>query len=120
MNDEVKPVSVALDVNAIMEAAREEVTTSLVNDVKRQLTYTVGQQLAAEITPVVREFVKAQIVPELQALLLEQKGVILAAAAEAATVIGQGVAEKLVKQASETLASSYTRGKVIDAIFGKS
>ncbi len=112
-------MAIELDVNQIMEAARSEVTNAVIEDVKRQLSYTISNQLAEEIAPVVREFVKAQIVPELQAQLFEQKGVILEAATQAAVVIGQGVAEKLVKQATEAMNNSYSRTKIIEAILGK-
>lgn len=108
-----------IDVNQLMEAARAEVTQSVVEDVKRRLSYTVSSQLAEEIAPVIREFVKKEIVPELQAQLFEQKGVVLAGAVQAAALIGQGVADKLVKQATDALANSYSRTKIIEAIMGK-
>ena len=110
---------IELDVSQIVEAARAEVNTAIIEDVKRRLSWTVGNELAEQIAPVVKTFVQTEIVPELSAMLFEQKGVILEAATQAAVVIGQGVAEKLVKQAADAMNNGYSRNRIIEAILGK-
>ena len=112
-------MAIELDVSQIVEAARAEVNAAVIDDVKRRLSWTVGNELAEQIAPIVKEFVKTEIVPELSALLFEQKGVIMDAATQAAVVIGQGVAERLVKQATEAMNNGYSRSKIIEAILGK-
>jgi Na+-transporting methylmalonyl-CoA/oxaloacetate decarboxylase beta subunit len=109
----------SIDVTQIIDAARDEVTKAAITEVKQQLQWTVGRRLAEEINPIVVEFVKAEIVPDLKALLFEQKSVILEAAAQAAVIIGTAVAEQLTADAAKAMNNGYSRGKIIDAIFGK-
>lgn len=122
MKTETESVTVQgikFDVQSLLEEARSQIATAIVADAKNQLSWTVGRQLAEEIQPLVKQFVTEEIVPELQALLFEQKSVILEAAVQAAVLVGESVAKKLVTDAQNAMASNYQRTKIMEAIFGK-
>ena len=114
MSDEIK-----IDVQSLLEESRGQVVAAIVDDAKRRLSWTIGNQIAEEVQPVVKQFVADEILPELRAQLLEQKAVIIEAAAQAAIAIGESVAKALVAQAISTTSDSYKRGKIMDAIFGR-
>lgn len=110
---------IQFDVQSMLEEGRSQVVAAIVADARQRLSWTVGSQIAEQVQPVVKQFVADEIVPELRAQLLEQKGVILEAATQAAIAIGESVAKTLVQQALSTVNNSYTRGKILDAIFGR-
>lgn len=114
MGDEIK-----FDVQSLLDEGREQIVSAIVADAKSRLSWTVGNQLAEAIQPVVKQFIADEIIPELRAQLLEQKGVIIEAAAQAAVAIGESVAKSLVSQAMSNANDSYKRGKIMDAIFGR-
>ena len=114
MSDEIK-----IDVQSLLEESRGQVVAAIVDDAKRRLPWTIGNQIAEEVQPVVKQFVADEILPELRAQLLEQKAVIVEAAAQAAVAIGESVAKTLVAQAMSNANDSYKRGKIMDAIFGR-
>ena len=114
MNDEIM-----FDVQSLLEESRGQIAAAIVADAKSQLSWTVGRQLAEEIQPLIKEFVAKEIVPELQTRLLEQKSVILEAAAQTAVTVGESVAKRLIADAQNALQSNYQRTKIMEALFGK-
>ena len=114
MSEEIK-----FDVQSLLDEGREQIVAAIVSDAKQRLSWTVGSQLAEAIQPVIKQFIADEIIPELRAQLLEQKAVIVEAAAQAAVAIGESVAKTLVAQAMSNANDSYKRGKIMDAIFGR-
>ena len=110
---------IQFDVQSLLAESHGQVVAAIVADAKQRLSWTVGNQLAEQVQPIVKQFVADEILPELRGQLLEQKGVIIEAATQAAIVIGESVAKALVAQATSSANDSYKRGKIMDAIFGR-
>ena len=110
---------IQFDVQSLLDESRGQVVAAIVEDAKGRLSWTVGNQIAEQVQPIVKQFVADEILPELRVQLLEQKAVIVEAAAQAAVVIGESVAKALVAQAVSNATDSYKRGKIMDAIFGR-
>lgn len=111
--------NIQFDVQSMLDESRSQVVAAIVDDARRRLSWTVGEQIAEQVKPVVKQFVADEILPELRAQLVEQKGVILEAAVQAAIVIGESVAKSLIAQATQSANDSYRRSKIMDAIFGR-
>lgn len=110
---------IKFDVQALLEESRGQLVSAIVADAKQRLSWTVGTQLVESVQPVVKEFIQAEVMPELRARLFEQKAVILEAATQAAIEIGEAVAKRLVSDAQSAMQNGYQRTKIMEAIFGK-
>ena len=75
-------------------------------------------EISGEISAVVGEFVKTEIVPEVKKFLQDQKGPILEAAVAGAATIGDTLAKSIVERCAKNLAAdSYQFRAVMEAIF---
>lgn len=102
---------------AFLEDSKAEIAASVKDRAIAAMTRSLEYQLPHSVTKAVADFFEAEIVPEIQKHLADQKGPIVAASIKAASQIGDKVAEALVEKAVESM-SSYRSGEVIKALMG--
>lgn len=103
-----------------LEANKAEVQAQvkerLINGLLANHSWTMRDQ----ISEVVAEFMKTEIMPEVRAYLVSEKSAILEGAIKAASGIGDMIAQQLVANAAKNIneKSSYQFRKIAEAIFG--
>ena len=102
---------------AFLEDSKAEIAASVKDRAIDAMTRSLEYQLPQSVTKAVADFFEAEIVPEIQKHLADQKGPIVAASIKAASQIGDRVAEALVEKAVESM-SGYRSGEVIKALMG--
>lgn len=109
-----------LDMQAILAEARQRIIDESVASVKEQVKWTVGQELRSAIHPIVAEYVKKEIEPELKELLVGQKSSILEAAAAEMTAISGHIAKALTLTIAENMGTTYRQTAIMKALLGVS
>lgn len=102
----------------IIEQAREGIVQATIEEVKRDINWTVKDAVGKEVTAIVREYVKTEIVPEISAVLVGQKAEILAGVVAGARIVGARLGEVIAEQALENLGErSYRRKEIVEKLF---
>jgi hypothetical protein len=105
-------------IKEIMEGAQDEIRTALIEDMKLSLKNTVEWEIKRQTGEVVKAFIETEIVPELQAALIDDKPVILKAAIDTANETAQILAEAMVETVRQKLGKDYERRAFLTALFG--
>jgi len=105
---------------AMIEQMVAEVSAGIPALIRERLSadveYAVKQAVLKEVSTIVSEYVKEQIVPDIRERLKTEHSIILAGAVQAATEIAPLISAALVKKATENL-SNYRFGGVLEALF---
>ena len=102
---------------AFLQDNKDDIAASVKAKAIEAMTQDLKWRLPDAVTKAVAAFFEAEIVPEIQKHLADQKGPIVAASIKAASQIGDKVAEALVEKAVESM-SGYRSGEVIKALMG--
>ena len=86
---------------------------------KESLQYAIDNDTREMMHLKVKEFLKAEISPVVDRELLANKDGILKAIIQASAVMGNALAESLIADFKKRISESWTRQKVLDALFGK-
>ncbi|PZU22466.1 MAG: hypothetical protein DI589_11265 [Shinella sp.] len=96
------------------EDIQRQVRQRLIDGLLANHSWTMRDQ----ISEVVSEFMKTEIVPEVRAYLAGEKSAILEAAIKGASEISDMMAKAMVEQASKNLQSNrYEIKKIMEAVF---
>lgn len=106
-----------INVAQIIESSKEEIKTKVLEQTKETLARQISWSLESEIKEHVGIFVKEEILPELQASLLEQKQVILQGVADGLSQVGVELSKALIAKAVENLGSSWKAGDIAKKLF---
>ena len=104
-------------VQEILDAAKPDIIKGLKEEVVRQTQWDVTSKAGELVRKEVEAFVAKEIIPEVQALLAEQKTGLVALAIPLAETVMAGLAKSLSEAAQKNLESSYNRGKIFEALF---
>lgn len=106
------------ELEALLEAHRQEIVDHLIVETKNQITYKLNYELSKQIGEIASEFVKKEVLPEIQATLTTDKSVIIQAIIKASEDISNDLCKALVDEARKRLSESYHRGNIFKAIWG--
>ncbi len=95
--------------DAILEASR----AAIIEKIKDSMKWSFPDAVSKTVTA----FLTTEIVPEVQKLLAEQKGVIVAAAKKSAAALSDKLAEKMMEQVVKNL-DGYRAEEVFKALLG--
>lgn len=101
----------------MLTSEREAITKAVRAKAIDAMAQSLQWSLPDGVRKAVAEFFQAEIIPEVKAALMEQKGPIVAAAIKASAEIGDKVAELLTKTAVERM-TGYYGAEVIKTLFG--
>lgn len=104
-------------IEQIINDSTESIKQGVIEQVKTDTAYQVRQIVTAEIKTIVSEMVKTTIAPAVQEALLKDKSALVAGAVAACNTISEQLAIAMVAAITENLSQSYSRKKIIDALF---
>lgn len=107
------------DLKTFLEANKAEVQAQVKQRLIDGLLQNHQWTMRDQISEVVSEFMKTEIMPEVRTYLASEKSAILEGAIKAASGIGDMLAQKLVAQAAKNIneKSTYEFRKIAEAIF---
>lgn len=107
------------DLKEFLEANKAEVQAQVKQRLIDGLLNNHQWTMRDQISEVVAEFMKTEIMPEVKAYLVSEKSAILEGAVKAASEIGDMLAKQLVAQAAKNIndKSTYQFRQVAEAIF---
>lgn len=95
----------------------EEIKAHVKQRMIEKLLETHNWEISDQVRKSVAKFMAEEVIPEVEKELAAQKGPIMQACLTAASGACQELAQGLVKDVAEKLASSYNRKKVYGALF---
>jgi flagellar motor switch protein FliG len=105
------------EIKSLIKNALPEIKETMLEEMKRSLAWSVGNQLSEHTKTTVEKFVKEEISPEMAKYLQEQKPAILASVLESLDGIIKEVSLAIVSKAKSNLAQGYQRDRIVEAIF---
>lgn len=107
------------DLKQFLEANKAEVQAQVKQRLIDGLLANHQWTMRDQISEVVAEFMKTEIMPDVKAYLMSEKSAILEGAVKAASEIGDMLAKQLVAQAAKNIndKSTYQFRQVAEAIF---
>ena len=102
---------------SIIEEAMVHIKEAVIDSATRQATYTASDAIQREVNEVVSTFMREHIAPDITAALLGSKETIVKAAVLSAESMAENLAKAMTASLAENLADSYSRNKIIEALF---
>lgn len=118
MSEETIQVLTEKQQQEIIADAIEKIKATIVDRAVSSASWDIEQALAGEIQALIREFVKAEIAPELTSSLQANKKLIIEAALVSAQDLALMLAKAMTDSAAEVIGSDYQRKKLIQTLFG--
>lgn len=104
-------------IDSVVASAMPDMLTALRNEFKEQALYTARSALNEEVHKAVREWVLAEIIPEIRTALAESKAGIVATVPQLAETLVTVLSGALAEQLKKNLEQSYNRNKIMEALF---
>lgn len=102
---------------SILAEGKQQILDAVEEAIVEHLTWQARDEIAKELTPIIRTFMQEEIIPEVVELLAGQKSAILKQVVIQANEIGVIFVRSLVAQLTERLGQDYKRKQIFEAIF---
>lgn len=103
-------------VKGIIERHLPSILDGLKDELKSQVTYQVKDAAAREVATFVVEWVKKNVIPEVEKALIESKEGLIALGPLIAQRTNEALAEAFTESLKEALKNSWDRRKVFEAL----
>lgn len=117
MAEDRKNLGLDIDIAQLFESQKEDIKQKALEALKERITENIRWTMGDVIGEQVKEFVKTEISPEIEKMLMENKQLFLDQIMELAKSLGSEVAKALVLKAQENLANSWDVKKIGEALF---
>lgn len=92
---------------------KAEVKRRVIEGVQQDIVYAVREMISKQV----KEFVDAEVLPELKTYLTSHKGPIVAAAKEGANAITESLKTAMISTINEKMKTEWHRKQVVEALF---
>lgn len=108
----------AEQIQQAVQSALPDVLAGLREQIKEQALYAARDTVLNEVRNAVSTWVKENLVPEIQATLVESKDGLVAIAPQMAASLNQVLCDAFVDSVKKKMESSWDRRKVFEALLG--
>lgn len=106
-------------VKEIVASALPDIKERVIQQLKASATSQVVNAMGATVENEVKDFLKAEIAPEVAAYLIQNKAALLEAAIKASSAICDEIMAAIVGDVKKKLAQEWDRRRILDAIFAR-
>lgn len=101
----------------ILNEAFEQVKAGVIKNAINHVDWNIKNELSTRTNELVKDWVLNELKPELVASLNENRSFLIEAAIISAETMAKSLAEGMAAAMAENLASSYSREKILKALF---
>jgi len=107
----------AEQINEMLEAAKPSIIEGFKKEIANNISYEVKSAASRVIIEETTKWVKENIIPEVVKSLVESKEGLIAVGAKLAPQMVESLVEGALKDFKKNIESSYSRNKIMEAMF---
>ena len=105
-------------IQEILEAAKPDILASVKADLTEEVTRAIRHSATVEVEAFAREWIKGNVIPEVEKALIESKGGLVSLGVVLAEETVQALALSTTEALKSKLEKNWERKKIMEALFG--
>lgn len=105
-------------IDEAMTGAVASLKQSLIKELQSGIDYQIKTKAAEQISDFVTKWIKANVLPEIESILINSKSNLISAAEELAGEIGKELSKNMIEHFKKKMEASWNRSAIFKAMFG--